>query len=79
LRAGLEALAALSPSRHRQLATNLCYATAICRLVYYRRREALPPADDLAGLAAYWKLFYNTPLGKGTEAQWILHYNTYCK
>lgn len=76
---GLEALAALAPSRHRQLATNLCYATAICRLIYYRRPEALPAADDLPGLAAFWKRFYNTALGKGTEAQFILHYNAYCK
>ncbi len=49
-----------------ELIWNLAYATAIARLVYYRRRPPLPPADDLPGLGAYWKRFYNTAAGKGT-------------
>ncbi len=49
-----ERVARLAGERPRldQLAWNLGYATAIARLVYYRRPEPLPPADDLAGLAA---------------------------
>jgi len=65
------------PSDVRQLATNLAYATAICRLLYYRRPEPLPAADDLPALGAYYKAHYNTPLGKGTAAEWIENYRRY--
>ena len=53
------------------LISNLAYATAIARLVYYRRPEALPASGDLPGLAAYWKEHYNTHLGAGTEDDFI--------
>lgn len=56
------------------LITDLAYATVIARLVYLRAPAALPRADDLPGLAAYWKKFYNTPLGAGTENQFLAHY-----
>ena len=55
----------------RQLIVNLAYSTAIARLVYFRRPEPLPEAEDDKGLAAYWKQHYNTPLGKGTEAKFL--------
>lgn len=45
---------------------NLQYAAAMCALRYRRVREALPVEGDYAGMAAYWKQHYNTPLGKGT-------------
>ncbi len=57
--------------RHEQLAWNLGYATAIARLVYYRRPEPLPPADDLAGLARYWKAHFNTALGAGAPEDFL--------
>ncbi len=57
--------------RHDQLAWNLGYATAIARLVYYRRPEPLPAADDLAGLAAYWKAHFNTTLGAGAPEDFL--------
>lgn len=66
--------AASAPNRIHQLATNMAYATAMARVIYLRAPAKLPDADDLPGLAAYWKQFYNTPLGKGTAAQWLLHY-----
>jgi hypothetical protein len=59
---------------HDQLASNLAYATAICRCLYYRISAPLPDADDLPGLAAYWKRYYNTPLGAGTPEQFIADY-----
>ena len=74
LRAKTAALASVWPERVQQLATNLSYATAICRLIYYRAPDPLPPADDVEGLAHYWKRFYNTEHGRGTEAQWAQHY-----
>lgn len=45
---------------------NLMYAAAMCRIHYKRVRASLPVADDFADMAAYWKQWYNTPLGKGT-------------
>lgn len=68
LTARLQALEAEAPEPLLQLVTNLAYATAICRLIYYRRPEALPAADDLDAIATYWKRFYNTVLGTGTIA-----------
>lgn len=55
-----------------QLKGNLYYAVAMCRIHYYRVSEALP--NDLAGMARYWKKYYNTPLGKGTEEEFIHNY-----
>jgi len=54
-----------------QLIWNLAYATAVARLIYYRRPEPLPPADDLRGQAEYWKAHYNTSAGKGTVKHYI--------
>jgi hypothetical protein len=58
-----------------QLATNLAYATAMCRVHYYRRPEALPAHGDVAGYAAYWKAHYNTALGAGTPEKFIEAWN----
>ena len=55
---------ASSGSRQDQLVWNLAYATAIARLIYYRRPEPLPAADDLQSLARYYKTHFNTLKGK---------------
>lgn len=66
------------PDKAAQLATNLAYATAMCRIRYYRAPAAMPSdPNDLNALAAYWKQYYNTPLGAGTTAQFIADYNRY--
>ena len=65
------ALSAIYPSATVQLATTLCYATAIARIKYYRDPEPLPTAGDLLGLARYWKRVYNTSLGAGTVKKFI--------
>ena len=44
---------------------------AICRICYYRAPEALPNEGDLKAQARYWKRYYNTPLGAGTEGKYI--------
>lgn len=59
------------------LICNLAYAALMCRIHYLRVREALPDADDLPGLARYWKRYYNTSLGKGTESEFIENYHRY--
>lgn len=74
LYARVVSLRANEPSKHEQLATNLAYSTAIARCIYFRRPEALPQAGDNEGLAAYWKQWYNTHLGAGTEAQFLRAY-----
>jgi hypothetical protein len=74
LKERVAAFLAPSPEPDAQLATNLAYATAICRLLYYRAPAPLPEASDVDGLAAYWKAHYNTPAGKGTAAEWAKHY-----
>jgi hypothetical protein len=33
-----------------------------------------PIPHTIEGQAAYWKLHYNTPLGKGTEEEYMMNY-----
>lgn len=73
-RAHAESHLAPIPSAVEQLVTNLAYATLICRLIYWRQKEPLPAAGDLAGYARYWKQHYNTPLGAGTPAGFVAKY-----
>lgn len=56
------------PGRETHLVGNLPYATVMARLIYYRVPESLPAADDIDGLADYWKRHYNTAHGAGTAA-----------
>jgi hypothetical protein len=73
----LSEIVGLWPTRTEQLATNLCYGAAICRLKYYLDPAPLPADGDLPGLAALWKRVYNTPLGHGTAEQWLKNYQTH--
>lgn len=61
----------------RALPGNLYYATAMARIHYRRRPEALPSAMDERGLAQYWKDHYNTHLGAGTADKAIQNYRKY--
>lgn len=56
------------------LITNLSYSTVIARIIYYRAPKTLPAANDIQGLAAYWKKYYNTPLGKGKTTEFVSNY-----
>ena len=60
-----------------QLVGNLYYAIAMCRILYLRKPDPRPQAGDIAGYAAYWKKHYNTPLGKGTTAEFLTNYSKY--
>lgn len=60
-----------------QLIGNLYYATAMARTHYLRVSEALPASNNTAGLASYWKRYYNSPLGKGSEQQFIDNYKKF--
>lgn len=61
-----------------ELEWNLAYATAMARVHYLRVPERLPPSNDVEGLARYWKQHYNTPLGGGTEQEFMHNYSQYC-
>ena len=54
---------------------NLALAVCFARLQYYRRPEPLP--ETVEQMAAYWKQWYNTPLGKGTEKEFIQNYQRF--
>lgn len=60
-----------------QLIWNLAYSTAIARLIYARDNDELPDADDIQGLARYYKLNYNTHRGDATVQQFIDNYHRY--
>lgn len=59
-----------------QYAWNHALACALARIYYWRLPAALP--DSLAGLAGYWKRYYNTPAGKGTPEEWLRDYQRHC-
>ncbi len=55
----------------QQVIGNLYYATAMCRVHYFRVPAPLPSAGDLAAQADYWKRYYNTHLGRGTVEHFL--------
>lgn len=68
---GLDLFTAPRSALEDQLIWNLAYASAVARLIYCRRPEPLPRADDLPALAGYWKAHFNTAAGKGAAADFI--------
>lgn len=64
--------------RGNDLRDNLAYQIIMARLHYLRVKEGLPKADDVEGLAAYWKKYYNTEAGKGTVEEAVENYERYC-
>jgi len=77
LQGKVDAFLSLAMTKSENLTCNLAYAAAMCRVHYLRKPGALPPANDLAGMATYWKQHYNTVLGKGNETEFIENYNRY--
>jgi len=55
---------------------NLPYAAAMCRIFYRRIPAPLPAADDVEGLADYWKQHYNSILGAGKPEQFVRNYQS---
>lgn len=56
---------------------NMVYGILLMRTHYLRcDPEGMPAASDLAAQAQRWKQYYNTPLGHGTEAQYMERYQT---
>ncbi|MBU4317102.1 MAG: hypothetical protein KKF30_07490 [Proteobacteria bacterium] len=67
---------ATSPQPEK-LETDLLYAIAMARIHYLRRKENLPAADNIPAMGGYWKVHYNTVLGKGTVERFIRKYNAF--
>jgi hypothetical protein len=57
-----------------QVAGNLFFATAVARASYWRKPFAMPAVASIPDLAAIWKRYWNTSLGKGTVEQFVRHY-----
>ncbi len=71
LAAQVEAFLMRGLARHQQLVANLAYATAIARLVYYRRPAPLPEPGDVEAMARYWKANFNTRAGDGRTDDFV--------
>jgi len=56
---------------------NPFFACAHVRVWYLRHSEPFPHADDIEGLAQYWKKYYNTSAGKGEVSKFVQLYSTY--
>tara|TARA_R100001463_G_scaffold103514_2_gene157865 strand:+ start:1816 stop:2277 length:462 start_codon:yes stop_codon:yes gene_type:complete len=49
--------------------SNIAVSVAFCRIHYRRMPGAIP--KTMAGRAKYWKKFYNSELGRGTEEHYL--------
>jgi hypothetical protein len=64
--------------RKDELEWNLAYQIIMTRIHYFRVPQALPPVDDITGMAWYWKKHYNSKLGKGTVDKAVKAYKELC-
>jgi hypothetical protein len=62
-----------------RLLGDMTFATVIARLKYWSIPQPLPKAGDVPAMALYWKRWYNTPLGKGREQEFIANYERFVK
>ncbi|MBL4748820.1 MAG: hypothetical protein JKY17_08770 [Magnetovibrio sp.] len=72
--AALKAMFGPAAGDARHMTWNIGYAVAMCRVHYLRQPGALPLATNIDGQAAYWKKYYNTPLGAGTIEEYVKNY-----
>lgn len=75
LAAKIERAASVSRFKAEDIENNDLLAICMARVHYLRVKKAIP--GDLEGWATYWKRYYNTPLGKGTEEEFIANYKKY--
>ena len=66
-------------AREEALVRDLGYQIRTARAQYLRFPEALPSADDIEGLARYWKRWWNTDRGKGAPEKAVAAYTAYCE
>ncbi len=73
--AKIERVARVSRFKAEDIENNDLLAICMARVHYLRVKKAIP--DNLEGWATYWKRYYNTPLGKGKEEEFIANYKKY--
>ena len=56
---------------HECLTWNMRLSVIIARMLYWRVPSPLPRPNDIEGMARYWKKYYNTSKGKGTQEHFI--------
>ncbi|WP_065218443.1 MULTISPECIES: hypothetical protein [Butyricimonas] len=75
LAAKIERAARVSRFKAEDIENNDLLAICMARVHYLRVKKAIP--SNLEGWATYWKRYYNTPLGKGKEEEFIANYKKY--
>ncbi|MBF0098763.1 MAG: hypothetical protein HQM04_09680 [Magnetococcales bacterium] len=68
---GLNVLGPYVKPEATRMVWDFSYACSMARIHYLRCPDALPPAGDIAGQAAYYKKHYNTNQGKATVEQYL--------
>lgn len=71
----IKALARVNEFNAIDLLNNDRLAVSMCRVHYLRCKGAIPAT--VKAQAKYWKIGYNTVLGKGTEEEFIKNYAKY--
>lgn len=71
----IRVVAGVSGLNSELLEYNLALAIGMARVHYARVREVIP--GSLSGWAYYWKRYYNTLAGKGTEEEFVYNYKRY--
>lgn len=71
----IERIGKISRFHAADLENNDRLAICMARVHYLRVSEKIP--DNLVGWAKYWKKYYNTNLGKGTEDEFIRNFKKY--
>lgn len=62
------------------LVTDDAYAVAMGRVLYLSvQGSAIPHAENLIGLASYWKIHWNSLEGAGTVKEFMRNYHLYVK
>ncbi len=62
------------------LENNVAYEIAMARMIYLMKTDKpIPSATDPMALGKFWKVNYNTYLGKGTAKEYAVHFVEYEK
>lgn len=62
------------------LENNIAYEIAMARMIYLMKtNKPIPSATDPMALGKFWKVNYNTYLGKGTAKEYAVHFEEYEK
>jgi len=61
-----------------QLEWNLAYQIIMARIHYYRVPKELPSRYNVADMASFWKIHYNSSKGRGVAQDAVDAYMRYC-